>query len=106
MKRDELLSSEVIARDVIERLADLAETIAAHAGVGGMETAGGIVSYLAEHPDDIPKLMDGTLSILDWPDRFHTHGRLSWHGANGGVFTPEYARRHDVIRGIAAQGGE
>lgn len=83
---------------VIARIAEAAQTIAYHAGVGGMETAGSIVSYLNEHPDDLAKLVDGTLSVIDWPDRWHMHGCLSWHGQDGRVFTPQFARRQNAIR--------
>lgn len=76
------------ARDVIERIVKLSQALAWQAGVGGMETAGSIVSYLHEHPEDMPKLMDGTLSVLDWPMRWHMHGCLSWHGQDGKLFFP------------------
>lgn len=79
------------ARIVIERIATIAETFAGQAGVGGMETAGSLISYLAEHPRDIePLLRFGVFELpLDW----HMHGRLSWHGKDGKLFWPAEALR-------------
>jgi len=84
------------ARIVIERIAKIAEVAGAQAGVGGMETAGAIVSYLADHPRDIePCLRFGTLELpLDWIVR----GRLTYHGKDGKIWRPEEARRATVIR--------
>lgn len=84
------------ARLVIERIAHIAETTAVQGGVGGSETAGGIISYLAEHPRDIePCLRFGVLELpLDWVVR----GRLSFHGQNGKIWWPEQARRATMIR--------
>lgn len=95
------MTEQDIAARVIERIVEASENIAFHAGVGGMETAGSIISYLAKHPDQIPALMDGTLSVLDWPDRWHTHGVLTWHGADGKLYSPEFVRRQMVIKGLA-----
>jgi hypothetical protein len=81
-------ASRVDPARVIARIVHDSQLIAWQAGVGGMETAGSIVSYLHEHPEDIPKLMDGTLSVLDWPTRWHMHGCLSWHGADGKLHHP------------------
>lgn len=83
---------------VITRIVELSEAIAWQAGVGGMETAGSIVSYLHEHPEDLPKLMDGTLSVIDWPMGWHMHGCLSWHGQDGKIYRPETVRRTQMIR--------
>lgn len=83
---------------VIARIVDAAEAIACQAGVGGMETAGSIVSYLAKHPDQIPALMAGTLSVLDWPNHWHAHGILTWRGADGKIYSPEFARRQMIIK--------
>lgn len=93
-----LNASRVDPSRVIQRIAEAAEAIGWQAGVGAMETAGSIVSYLAAHPEDLPKLMDGTLSVIDWPDRWHIHGVLTWQNAEGKVFTPEFARRHLAIK--------
>jgi hypothetical protein len=39
------------AGEFISRLVDVADNFGRQAGVGSMETAGAVVSYLAENPD-------------------------------------------------------
>ncbi|MDH7641148.1 hypothetical protein [Sphingomonas oryzagri] len=79
------------AHVIIERIAKIAEMFAGQAGVGGMETAGSLISYLAENPRDIePCLRFGVFEI---PTDWHMHGRLSWHGKDGKVFWPAEALR-------------
>jgi hypothetical protein len=81
---------------VIARIAEIAEAFGAQAGVGAMETAGGIISYLAEHPRDIePCLRFGIFELpSDWLER----GGLTWHAQNGKVVHPAEARRSRIIR--------
>jgi hypothetical protein len=83
------------ARNVIGSIADISEALGEQAGVGGMETAGQIVSYLAEHPTQLePLLKHGVFELpADWIER----GRLTWHAADGRVVNPEYARRARII---------
>lgn len=80
----------------IERIAKIASSFAAQAGVGAVEVAGLIVSYLVEHPRDIePCLRFGTFELpADWTER----GCLTWLGANGKVVRPEHARRARIIK--------
>lgn len=92
------MTDEATAREVIARIVEISEAIAFQAGVGGMETAGSIVSYLARHPDQIAPLLDGTLSVLDWPPGWHAHGILTWHGVDGKIHRPEVVRRHKIIK--------
>ena len=75
------------AVEVIQRIAKASATFAHHAGVGGMETAGSIVSFLAANPHRIPDFMAGG-SIIDWPIGWHTAGCLSWHGMDGKIHHP------------------
>lgn len=91
---------DLSAREFIAKLADMAEAVGWQAGVGGSETAGQIVSYLAAHPDDLEKIMAG--GIMDLPDNWWRHGRLTWHGRNGDIVHPEAARRAAVVRGMLA----
>lgn len=86
------------ATAVIQRIADIAEAFAEQAGVGGTETAGLIISYLAEHPRDVePCLRFGTFELPHgWPE----FGRLTWLGANGKIVRPEVARRARVIKNL------
>lgn len=87
-----------MAQLVIDRIATIAENLSVQAGVGGMETAGAIVSYLAEHPRDIePCLRFGTMEL---PTDWLRLGRLSWHAQNGKVVRPEFARRAAVISNL------
>lgn len=81
---------------VIARIAEIAAAFGQQANVGGMETAGGLISYLAKHPRDIePLLKFGVMELpMDWLER----GDLTWHARNGKVTRPEHARRARVIR--------
>lgn len=73
----------------VARIVNVARAIGAQAGVGGRETAGAIVSYLATSPDEIGPFMDGKLSPLDFKGDWMRGGCLSWHAANGKVVHPE-----------------
>lgn len=92
------MTADEIARDVIKAIANAAEAMAWQAGVGGMETAGSIVSYLARHPELIDDFISGKTSIIDWPLGWHTHGSLTWHGMDGKIHRPEDVRRHNLIK--------
>ena len=87
---------------VIERIAQIAEAFGHQAGIGGMETAGNLVSYLATHPRDIePLLRFGVFELpMDWPER----GSLTWHAQNGKLVHPEEARRARTIKQLAKPG--
>lgn len=83
------------AQEVIERIASVAESVGRQAGVGGMETAGAIISYLADHPRDLEPFMNG--GYFELPGLMHQYGRLTWHGANGKIIRPDFARRARTI---------
>lgn len=83
------------AQEVIDRIAMVAAVVGAGGGVGGMEIAGGILSYLAEHPRDLEPFMNG--GILEIPPDFWMHGKLAWQGGDGKVYTPEHARRAVIV---------
>lgn len=83
---------------VIKHIETVADAWAAAAGVGGMETAGSIVSFLAAHPERIGDFLSGKSSPLDWPIGWHEQGRLSWHGQDGKIYRPEHVRRHRLIK--------
>ena len=89
-----------IAREIIQKIAAIADDVAAQAGVGGMETAGGFVSFLAANPDHIADFLNESGGAVDWPVGWHRHGCLSWHGANGNIYTPEHARRQILINAM------
>ena len=87
------------ARATIERIAEISKTVAQQAGVGGMETAGQIVSYLAAHPEHI----DGLLAngIWDLPPDWFENGCLTWHGMNGKIVHPQEVRLRRVVKNMA-----
>lgn len=91
---------------VIKRLAEVANDIAFHAGVGGMETAGMFVSVLAEHPNLIDGfLRDGAAFLMD-KDRFSAeHGCLNFHNQVGGISTPQEARQARTARKMLINAG-
>lgn len=84
--------------DEVERvtryLAQVASDTARQAGVGGMETAGAIVSYLARNPETVPILLAG--GPADLPIGFHVAGCLSWHGQDGKIHHPGELRREQL----------
>jgi hypothetical protein len=84
--------------DVIKRIAETSQAIGWQAGVGGMETAGSIVSFLAKHPERTEAFMSGSESVMDWPRNWHCEGVLTWHGSDGNVHSPEDVRRHRLIK--------
>jgi hypothetical protein len=83
------------AQEVIDRIAAVAEAVGKQAGVGGMETAGAILSYLAEHPRDLEPFMNG--GFFELPADMHMHGKLTWLGRDGRICTPEHARRAVIV---------
>ncbi len=88
-------------RRAIARLVNVAGDIAWQAGVGGRETAGVIVSYLATSPEEIAPFVAGDLSLIDFAGDWMRGGCLSWHGADGRVWTPEAAAAAKVERDAA-----
>jgi hypothetical protein len=88
------------AAKVICKIADVAEAIAFQAGVGGSETAGMIVSYLAKNPDRIEHVLAN--GIIDEPDLW-VNGRLSWQGQNGKIITPRQARLARIVSSMRPQ---
>lgn len=83
---------------LIMELAKRSELYAMQAGVGGMETAGGIVSYLAAHPDDIEPFLNG--GVFELPADWIVQGCLTYHAINGKVTHPETARHARIIKSL------
>lgn len=79
------------AHKLILQIAKAAQAIGIQAGVGGMETAGGIVSYLAAHPEHIDAFMQKG-STFDLPEDWFSNGCLTWHAQNGKIVHPAEAR--------------
>lgn len=80
----------------IEQLASCSEAFSMQAGVGAAETAGFLISYLAEHPRDIEPFLAG--GFLELPDRWLEQGRLAYRAMNGEIVLPEDARRARIIK--------
>lgn len=72
----------------IARLVNVARAIGWQAGVGGRETAGAIVSYLATSPDEIEPFVAGELSPIDFAGDWMRGGCLTWHAKDGRVVSP------------------
>ncbi|WP_185998192.1 hypothetical protein ACLIMP_04380 [Novosphingobium aerophilum] len=85
MSVEERLADWTPAR-FIEFVASVSEQMAWGAGVGGRETAGGIISYLALKPEHIEPFLNGGISEL--PDEWIKGGRLSWHAVSGKIMHP------------------
>lgn len=81
------LDESEIRQNMIDRIADAARVISAQAGVGAMETAGSIVSFLSANPHWLGHFLAGG-SIIDWPDGWHLAGCLTWQGMDGKVHWP------------------
>lgn len=88
------------AERTIKRLAEIAEAFAWQAGVGGMETAGSIVSYLAAHPEHIETVLEN--GPLELPIGWHEQGLLTWHAMNGKIMTPRDARLMRQVKKLAS----
>jgi hypothetical protein len=86
------------ARQVLRRIALISEDVGQQAGVGGMETAGAIISYLAGDPIMLEPLLRG--GIFELPADWMQRGRLTWHGRNGKIWHPEQARRAAIIKNL------
>ena len=88
------------ANDTIRQIADMAEAIAWQAGVGGMEMAGTIISYLAQNPERTEHVL--AHGIIDEPDMW-LNGRLTWFGMNDQIVTPEKARLMRVVKAMESR---
>lgn len=81
--------------EAIKFIARVAEAAGWQAGVGGMETAGLIVSYLDAHPDKVAEFLEsGSGFLIDNRIRAE-EGSLTWHTqGTGEVISPvEYMSR-------------
>lgn len=93
-----MVSDGLTPCQIIGLIADRASVFACQAGVGGMETAGSIISYLAKHPEHVDGFLSGETSMVDWPIGWHEQGCLTWHGRDGKIYDPATVRRARVIR--------
>lgn len=79
----------------IELLAVRSEAFADMVGVGASETAGHLISYLAEHPKDLEPWLNRGFGEL--PDDWILKGQLTYMVKDGKVVSPQYARHHQII---------
>ena len=88
---------------LIQRFIDLIEsrsdTFAAHAGVGGVETLGHLVGYLADNPQDLEPFLVGGFSEL--PDNWLRRHSLTFHCLDGKVRDHDEAHRANVVARLA-----
>lgn len=87
------------AQEVLDRIAKVANDIAFHAGVGAMETAGGLLGYLVDHPRDLEPFMNAGIGEL--PDDWFQQHSLTWMAMNGKVVHPEDARLARIVKKMA-----
>ncbi len=83
------MSAEIAA--FVRQIAQAAHAIGWQAGVGGMETAGGILSYLAAHPEQIEAFTKNG-STFDLPMDWFEQGCLTWMTKDGRIIHPDEAR--------------
>lgn len=86
---------------VVRRIAEVAEAVGNQAGVGGMETAGMIISYLYEHPDMVERfLREGTGMMIEG-DIMPENGCLTFHRRiDGRVTTPQELRAAIMVKNM------
>lgn len=93
--KDETIS----AADFLAKVIQTAHAVGWQAGVGGMETAGALVSYLGRFPEKLPAFMSDDFSVVsDLPSDWLRQGCLTWHARDGGVVSPEWVRRQIAIK--------
>lgn len=93
------------AQLVLEQIAKVATAFGEQAGVGAMETAGGILGYLAENPRDLEPFMVG--GVFELPPGWFQRHNLTWHAANGKIVHPSEVRRvAEVSQLKRGRGGE
>ena len=86
---------------VIKRIADVAQAVGWQAGVGGMETAGMIVSVLAAKPELVQRFLDEGTELLVNGDILPEHGCLTFHrSSDGKVTTPQQLRSAIVVKNM------
>jgi hypothetical protein len=81
-------------RQTIAKIADCARVIGWQAGEPGMEIAGGIVSFLAAHPQHIDRFLKEPSAVMT-DGMFNPHtGGLTWRATNGEMMNAEtFAQR-------------
>jgi hypothetical protein len=92
------MTDAISAAALLERIEEVAESVAFQAGVGGIETAGAIVSFLAAHPDWIGAFM--ARGWLGLPTEIHLKGNLTWQGSDGKIYGPQDVRISQIVKSM------
>jgi hypothetical protein len=80
------------AKEFLDRVHEIATVVGWQAGVGGVETAGQIISCLYANPEAIDRFMtEGAELILDGTISAE-NGSLTYHASNGKVVSPSELR--------------
>lgn len=88
---------------VIAIIADCANVIGWQAGEPGMEIAGGIVSFLAAHPQHIARFMAEPSAVIS-DGTFDPHtGGLTWRTTTGEIINREIFAQRMADRQAARQ---
>lgn len=99
---DHIADGGKMVRDFIAYVAKVSEVIGFQAGVGGRETAGAIIGFLAQHPDKLDVFMKE--GVFGWGDtEWITGGCLTWQANDGKVWHPDDAL---AARAAKAEGRE
>jgi len=103
--RIEKLEARIDEREIIAHIAREAASFAAAAHIGGMETAGAIVSHLAKHPENIERFLNG--GFLELPADLWMKGDLTWHARDGGtVVNAKTVRRDKQVKRLGELGSQ
>ena len=87
-----------VIAEFIQLLAERSDKFATMAGVGGMETAGHLISYLDENPRDLEPWLNGGFSEL--PGNWIERGSLTHHALNGKIVSPRQGRHSRIIKAM------
>lgn len=86
--------------ETIAKIAQMAQAVGFQAGIGAVETAWAIVSYLAAHPDKVDQFFrDGMIDTIGDDDMW-ANGCLTFHRKDGKVVTPQDLRISRTVRDL------
>lgn len=105
MREPPMPDEQSIRAALIKRIADVACAVGWQAGVGASETAGMIVSVLAQHPDQIERFMsEGTELMIDGTIAPEL-GCLTFFSKQGEIVTPAQLAASRGVRRIKRKEG-
>lgn len=101
----EVLGAAYTPEQVIAAIADCANAIGWGAGEPGMEIAGGIVAFLAAHPQHIDRFLRSPSEVM-MDGTFDPHtGCLTWRTATGEIINREIYEQRIAERQASVRGG-